>query len=152
VKTSLSTFAALVVCTVISFAQAGGGPLIRHKAPTDRALDLPADTLKAEFLDMAKAKRITTRLIEAGEWSLNARHIVGTEGGQVHKSIIELYFIQEGSATLVTGRKIVDKQIVGGVERVVKPGDIIYIPPTIPHGFKNSPGISYVNIHFGGHD
>ena len=50
------------------------------------------------------------------------------------------------------GGKIVDKAIQGGVERMVKAGDTIFIPPGVPHGFKNATGIAYLNIHFGGLD
>ena len=101
---------------------------------------------------MAAKKRTTTRMIEGGSYSLNARYLTGTEPAQIHKSIIELYFIKEGTATLVTGGKIVEKVIQGGVERAVKAGDTVFIPPGVPHGFKNATGISYLNIHFGGTD
>ena len=47
----------LTLCTAVALAQGGGGGqgggiLIRHQAPTDRALDFPLATLQAEFADM----------------------------------------------------------------------------------------------------
>ena len=147
----------LTLCTAVVLAQTGGGGrgsgiLIRHQAPTDRALDFPLATLQAEFADMIARKRVTTRLLEGGEYSMNARHLVGSEAAQVHKSIIELYFVRDGSATLVTGGAIVDNAIRGGVQRVIKPGDVIFIPPGVPHVIRDTAGISYLNIHFGGTD
>ena len=155
-KIGLSGTVLLVLCSVAAFAQTGGGrgvgPLIRHQAPTDRALDFQLAALQAEFADMKAQKRITTRLMEGGTYSLNARYLVGTEAPQFHKSIIEFYFIQDGTGTLVTGGSIVDNAIRGGVERAVKAGDVIFIPPGVPHGFSDAKTLSYLNIHFGGTD
>ena len=157
VRTRLLGAVVLTLCAVVAFAQAGGGGqggarVVRHQAPTDRALDFPLATLQAEFADMAAQKLITTRLLEGGTYSLNTRRIVGSETALVHKSIIEFYFVREGTATLVTGGTIADGTIRGGVERVVKAGDVVFIPPGVPHGIRDTTGISYLNIHFGGTD
>ena len=155
IKIRLSGTVLLVLCAVVAFAQTGGGrgggPLVRHQAPTDRALDFPLRTLQAEFADMKAQKRLTTRLLEGGAYSLNARYQVGAEAPRVHKSIIEFYVVEGGAATLVTG-SIVDNVIRGGVERAVKAGDVIFIPPGVPHGFNDAKALSYLNIHFGGTD
>ena len=106
-KIGLFGIVVLTLCTVVALAQAGGGGLlIRHQAPADRALDFPLATLQAEFADMMANKRVTTRLLEGGAYSMNARYLVGSETVQVHKSIIEIYFVRDGSATLVTGGAI----------------------------------------------
>ena len=42
--------------------------------------------------------------------------------------------------------------IRGGVQRVIKPGDVIFIPPGVPRVIRDTAGISYLNIHFGGTD
>ena len=153
-KLGLSGTVLLVLCSVVALAQTGGGqaggPLIRHQAPTDKALDFQLATLQAEFADMKAQKRITTRLLEGGTYSLNARYQVGSEAARAHKSIIEFYFVQEGTGTLVTGGSIVDNAIRGGVARAVKTGDVIFIPPGVPHGFSEAKALSYLNIHFGG--
>jgi mannose-6-phosphate isomerase-like protein (cupin superfamily) len=136
----------------VAIAQTGrgqAGNLVRHRAPTDRALDFPLATIQAEFADMIAQKRVTTRLMEGGTYSLNARYIVGTETAQLHKSILEFYFVREGSATLVTGGTIVDGAIRGGVARPIKAGDVVFIPPGVPHGIRDSAGLSYLNVHYG---
>ena len=155
-KMTLSGAVLLVLCAVVAFAQTGGGrgggPLVRHRAPTDKALDFPLGTLQAEFADMKAQKRATTRLLEGGAYSLNARHQVGAEAPRIHKSIVELYIVQDGAGTLVTGGSIVGEAIRGGVERVVKAGDVIFIPPGVPHAFREAKALSYLNVHFGGTD
>jgi mannose-6-phosphate isomerase-like protein (cupin superfamily) len=146
----------LIALTVL--AQTGGpqaqgsGILVRHRAPTDRTLDFPLVTLQAEFNDMKAQKRASTRLLEGGTYSMNARYLTSSEAAQVHKTITEFYFVRDGSATLVTGGTIVNQAIRGGVERVIKPGDVVFIPPGVPHAIRDTTGISYLNIHFGGTD
>ncbi len=118
----------LILCTAAALGQTGGGGrmLVRHHAPADQSLDFPLATLQAEFADMMAQKRLTTRMLEGGTYSMNARYLVGSEAAQVHKSIVRSsYFIREGSATLVTGGTIVDKAVRGGVERAVKPGEML---------------------------
>ena len=156
-KVGLFGAVALTLCTAAGLAQTGGGGqgsgiLVRHRAPTDRAFDFPLATLQAEFADMKAQKRASTRMLEGGAYSMNARYLVGTEPAQVHKSITEFYFVRDGAATLVTGGTIVDKAIRGGVERVIKAGDVVFIPSGVPHAIRDSAGIAYLNIHFGGTD
>jgi mannose-6-phosphate isomerase-like protein (cupin superfamily) len=130
----------------------GSGILVRHQAPTDHALDFQLAALQAEFAEMKAQKRASTRLIEGGTFSMNARYLTGAEAAQIHKTIIELYFVREGTATLVTGGTIMNKTIRGGVERVIKPGDAVFIPAGVPHMIRETTGISYLNVHFGGTD
>ena len=130
----------------------GASILVRHRAPTDRALDFQLATLQAEFADMKAQKRASTRLVEGGSYSMNARYLTGAEPAQFHKTITEFYFVRDGSATLVTGGTIVNNAIRGGVERVITPGDVVFIPPGLPHMIRETTGISYLNIHFGGTD
>jgi mannose-6-phosphate isomerase-like protein (cupin superfamily) len=158
-KIGLLGTVALTLCTALALAQTGGGAqaqgsgiLVRHRAPADRALDFPLAELQAEFADMKGQKRASTRLVEGGTYSMNARYLTGAEAAQVHKTITEFYFVRDGSATLVTGAAIVNQAIRGGVERVIKPGDVVFIPPGVPHAIRETTGISYLNIHFGGTD
>ena len=95
---------------------------------------------------MMAQKRASTRLLEGGAYDLNARYLVGAEPPQLHKSLTEFYFVREGSATLVTGGTIVDNAIRGGVERVIKAGDVVFIPAGVPHGIRATAGISYLNV------
>jgi mannose-6-phosphate isomerase-like protein (cupin superfamily) len=130
----------------------GSGILVRHTAPSDRALDFQLAALQAEFADMKAQKRASTRLVEGGTFSMNARYLTGSEAAQIHKTITEFYFVRDGSATLVTGGSIANGAIRGGVERMITPGDVVFIPPGVPHMIRVTTGISYLNIHFGGTD
>jgi AraC-like ligand binding domain len=68
--------------------------------------------------------------------------------------------VREGSGIVATGGTLVDPKpgattgdfsgsaIRGGVEREIKAGDLVFIPPGVPHGIKQSNGITYLNIRF----
>ena len=78
----------------------------------------------------------------------------------MHPRTTDVYVVREGSGTLVTGGQIVDEQgepvdgtrgaaIRGGSERVIGVGDVIYIPPAgVPHGIRDTEGITWFNIRF----
>jgi mannose-6-phosphate isomerase-like protein (cupin superfamily) len=141
----------LVLCAADLFGQTASTNPVRHRAPTDKALDIPLAALQAEFAALQAERRDSTRLIEGGAYSLNARYLnAGEIRDLVHKDIVELYFVREGSGTLVTGGKIVNNKIQGGTVRVVKAGDVVFIPPGVPHGFSTTSGISWLNVHFAG--
>ena len=77
-----------------------------------------------------------------------------------HGRITEVWVVREGMAVLSTGRRIVDavagsgpgdfrgSAIEGGVERIIKAGDLVYIPTGVPHGIKETESIVYLNIRF----
>ena len=42
--------------------------------------------------------------------------------------------------------------ISGGNERIVKAGDVVFIPPGVPHGMKQTESFTYLNIRFEARD
>ncbi len=153
------------LCGVLAFGQArggqaqGGGTYILQKAPTDKAVDFPLEWLQKEFKDMDAAKRQTTRMLEGGAYNVNIRRLTGGETALIHPRTADVWVVQDGSGTLVTGGTLVDANgqpvqgqsaaaIRGGVERVIKTGDLIFIPAGVPHGIKDSKSITWLNIRF----
>ena len=69
-----------------------------------------------------------------------------------HEGVTDVHYIFQGSATMVVGGEIVDKTSVrapgeyngnairGGKEIRVKAGDIVSIPPNVPHSATPNPG------------
>lgn len=69
---------------------------------------------------------------------------------EVHTQDADIIYVQEGSATFVTGGTVVDpkpietneirgKQINGGETRTITKGDVIIVPAGTPHWFKEVP-------------
>jgi hypothetical protein len=68
--------------------------------------------------------------------------------------------VSAGSATAVTGGQLLEVKkrpnsddaagtsIKGGVEQALKAGDVLYVPPGVPHGFKDIKGFRAFLIRF----
>jgi mannose-6-phosphate isomerase-like protein (cupin superfamily) len=153
---SLVIGAASVLIAVGAFAQTANAP----KAPTDRAMDVKDTELDATVKDLIANKLITKRMIEGGTFSVNVRHISGAETALQHGKITEVWVVRDGSGIVATGGTLVEPKpgngpgelsgasIKGGVERTIKAGDLVFIPPGVPHGIKESKAITYLNIRF----
>jgi len=137
-------------------AQTAGAP----PAPKDKAMDLPLAALEAVAKDITAKGLITQRVLEGGVFSINVRHISGSETALQHGRITEVWVVRDGSGIVATGGTLVDAKpgaaagefsgsaIRGGVEREIKAGDLVFIPPGVPHGIKQSKSITYLNIRF----
>ena len=157
----------IAVCSVIGIAFGGAiaigqqatGPTVRQAAPTDKAVDFPLAEIEATFKEMDAKKLATMRLLEGGRYNVNIRRLIGSESALVHSKTADVWVVREGSGTLVTGGTLVDPKvnangdlsgsaIQGGVERVIKTGDVVFIPAGVPHGVKESKSITWLNIRF----
>ena len=133
--------------------------LIREEAPTDRAVGFSLSELEENFREMDAAAISTLRLLEGGTHNVNIRRIRGGETALIHPVTVDVWVVQEGSGTLVTGGRLVDENgaavtgqrgaaIRGGVTRVIGPGDVVFIPAGVPHGVRDTDGITWLNIRF----
>jgi mannose-6-phosphate isomerase-like protein (cupin superfamily) len=131
---------------------------IRQQAPADRAADFPLAEIEAIVEEMDAEQRQTVRLLEGGSYNVNIRRIRGGETALMHPRTIDVWVVREGSGTLVTGGQIVDENgepveqrgaaIRGGEEREIDVGDLIFIPAGVPHGIRETDGITWFNIRF----
>jgi mannose-6-phosphate isomerase-like protein (cupin superfamily) len=149
---------ALAISSALALAQAP--PLTGPAAPMDKAVDFSLADLEAVARALPAKGLITQRVLDGGSYSINVRHIAGAETALVHAKITEVWVVRDGSGTVATGGSLVDpkpgamdgelsgRAIRGGVERVIRPGDLVFIPPGVPHGIKESKGITYLNIRF----
>jgi mannose-6-phosphate isomerase-like protein (cupin superfamily) len=154
-----------VAAAVAGRAWAGGvqapvrGPSVRMQAPVDRAADFPLSDLQATYKDMDARKLLTMRLVEGGKYNVNIRRLTSPERPLVHPKTADVWVVTEGSGTLVTGGELVGSNrtatgdlngasIRGGLERVIKTGDLVFIPAGLPHGVRDTSGITWLNIRF----
>lgn len=72
-------------------------------------------------------------------------------GSEVHAQWADIWYVQGGKATLVTGGKVVDgvttapgetrgKAVAGGEERELKGGEVLVIPAGVPHWISKIEG------------
>lgn len=128
---------------------AAGQTVILERAPTDRAVAIPKETLARYFADMDGRKLQTLRMLEGGKYNVNIRRITNAETALVHPTTIDLWVVLEGSGTLTTGGTIQNGKIVGGQSHTIRAGDVEFIPATVPHGVSGVQGsITWLNIRW----
>ena len=136
---------------------------IPREATGDQAVVLEGSDLQSALAALRSGELSSGRILEGRDvFSVTMLHRTAPTA-TIHGTLSDLYIVQEGSATLVTGGALVDPQpaarpgdqrgssIRGGVERVIGPGDVVFIPPGMAHGFRDFPdsgSITYLNIHF----
>ena len=140
-----------------------GQAAIPREATDDQAVVLKGSDLESALAALRNGELASGRILEGGDvFSVTMLHRTAPTA-TVHGTLSDLYVVQEGSATLVTGGSLVDPQpanrpgdqrgsaIRGGTERVIGPGDVVFIPPGMAHGFRDfadAGSITYLNIHF----
>jgi len=154
---------ATVCCAVVVIGQ---GQVDRPFVPDKDNIPPTTDVriFNAAGLQGAIKANQTGRILEGNElYSLNLLHRTG-EDVTVHGSVVDLYFIQEGSALLEHGGTALDLKpgggragdmrgsaIKGGTRTVVRKGDVVFIPPGVPHRFvAGESDVWYLNAHFPG--
>ena len=154
-RTVFSVLAVGALCVLATASSAQSGRLFLDEAPLDKAVDFPKEKLEAYFAKMSKEQIGVVRLLEGGLYNVNIRHVENRTPDaydtEFHEDTIDVWVIQEGGGTLVTGGEEVDGKHRGGIERQVKVGDVIFIPAGIYHGMKETRSITWLNIRFPEH-
>jgi len=139
---------ALVSAAALQQAPAAQAP----PAPTDKAAYWANTDIQNIWKDLETRQVLNQRVMEGGSYSLNIRIVKEGDAPLVHAKSSDLWIVQAGSATAITGGKLVNGKkrpnvddeagdsIAGGIEKPLKPGDVLYVPPSVPHGFKDVKG------------
>jgi mannose-6-phosphate isomerase-like protein (cupin superfamily) len=143
------TLAMLLSLSAAVAAQAPAGP-----TPTDRT---KATHFSAADLQAALAKLPTdrpassVRVFSLTPYNVNVeRRLPQAQGASLHEAQAELFYVIDGTATMLTGGKMVDptrngtnlsaKAIDGGVRQVLNKGDFFIVPSGVPHQFVDLTG------------
>ena len=149
----MRVLAAASVCLMLSipaFAQRGAPP-----PPTDRtkASYFTAAELEAAIAKLPKDRaNSSVRVFTLAPYTVNIEHRQPmAQGASVHADEGELFYVLEGSASFLTGGKLVGdpaKTIEGGVTTKFNKGDWIMVPSGVPHQFIDikSP-ITILSLH-----
>jgi mannose-6-phosphate isomerase-like protein (cupin superfamily) len=122
------------------------------------AQDAPKQTTYVDQATVAEAFSKGGRLAAGPDYSASGARRTGPGQVEVHEKETDIFYITEGSATFVTGGKMIGGQlskagqwlgtnIEGGTVHQLKKGDFITIPAGTPHWFKEVPAsISYYMV------
>jgi mannose-6-phosphate isomerase-like protein (cupin superfamily) len=154
---------------MVAYSQPGGqAPAeISHgqkapDAPTDKTAFWSSDDIQARWKDNELRKVTNSRLFNGPmNESANVRIVIEGDGPLVHPKTADLWIVEAGTATAVTDGEAVGpivpsgqpgdlraKSITNPIERKVHAGDILYVPPGVPHYFKDINGFRAFLIRF----
>lgn len=130
-------------------ADATAATAVTATAATDRATFFSNAQFQSIWQDLEKRQVINQRVVEGGRYSINVRIVKPTDAPLVHAGSADVWVVTAGSATAVTGGKLLNPvqrpngddiagtAIEGGSEKPVATGDMVFVPPGVPHGFRN---------------
>ncbi|HXV61585.1 MAG TPA: heme-binding protein [Vicinamibacteria bacterium] len=112
---------------------------------SDEIFYLESDKVRAAFQKGAP-------LIELSDYKVHASHRDKGGESEIHQKETDIIYVLDGSATFVTGGKVVDGRttapgeirgagIEGGTTRRLTKGDVIIVPQGTPHWFKEVDGV-----------
>ena len=157
----------LTLSQAIAFSQSG---------PPKQAIDITDSDVKEVLKHAPPAVDQQLRVVDMGKYNLAVGIIHrgksndrpdGTVTGIAHHQQTETYIIVSGTGTLVTGGTMIDPKEISkdseaykvlngpsvngtvkdGVARVVKPGDIVIIPPDVFHGWTGiADHVDYLSV------
>jgi mannose-6-phosphate isomerase-like protein (cupin superfamily) len=147
----------LTVSFMLPAALALGAAHAAAQSPPPPAVDVTAEAIKA-FIDKLPQDRVSDlpiRVTDVGGYKVGVYGVFRPKASvqqaiRHETTVTEIYYMLEGSGTLVTGGRIVDEKsagpspntkrlnfrgsrIEGGVSRRIGPGDVVIIPGRLPH-------------------
>jgi mannose-6-phosphate isomerase-like protein (cupin superfamily) len=134
----------------------------QQPAPEPKTYSSAADV--AALLAKAEAERkdqplISERILQLAPYNVNLEYRASVGPAAVHETEAEFFYVIDGSATMMTGGKLVNETrtnasnltgtaIEGGTSRVVAKGDFIIVPEKTPHWFSTINGtIVLMTLH-----
>jgi mannose-6-phosphate isomerase-like protein (cupin superfamily) len=136
---------ALVGLSTLIYAQGGGqrggapAPAV-PKLATDKTMFWPAADIERRWKENEALKRNNSRLFDGPtNISANVRIVAGEDPPLVHETTADLWIVTAGTAVARTDGKLVTSgstsSINNATERPVHAGDVLYVPPGVPHHF-----------------
>jgi mannose-6-phosphate isomerase-like protein (cupin superfamily) len=143
--------------TVASLALviAAGAAWSQQPAPATKTYSSAADVVA--LIAKAKAEHkdgqplVVERILQLAPYGANLEYRASVGAASVHEKEAELFYVIDGSATLVTGGKLVNEKrtnaenltgtgIEGGKSQAVAKGDFIIVPENTPHWYSSIEG------------
>jgi mannose-6-phosphate isomerase-like protein (cupin superfamily) len=132
----------LALATSASAQAPAATPTDRTKASVFTAADLAAALAKLPSDRPSSAVRV----FSLAPYNVNVeRRLARPQGASLHEAQAELFYVIEGSATLLTGGTLVaptrngtnlqGSGIEGGVRQTFSKGDFLIVPSGVPHQF-----------------
>lgn len=114
--------------------------------------DVTKLTAKSKAERKGEQPTVAQPMLELGGYNGHMEYRAAVGNAAVHEKEAELFYVIDGSATLVTGGKLVNEKradganlngsaIAGGTPREIAKGDWILVPENTPHQFNPIHGV-----------
>jgi mannose-6-phosphate isomerase-like protein (cupin superfamily) len=131
-------------------------------APTDKGVSWTMAEMKAVGQELASSKETTHRFFGEKGYNMEVRRLVGPQPILQHGKKSDFMVIQDGEGTFMSGGELVNGKaggedqgdmrgdsIRGGVSKVLKAGDVMFVPAGAPHGFvETKDHVTFVMVRF----
>ncbi len=131
--------------------------------PAPQSAQMPTKTFTSaaeltSLIAKAKSERkdgqstVTEPMLELGSYNGHLEYRASVGPAAVHETEAEIFYVIDGSATMVTGGKLINETrpnptnlsgtgIEGGTSRTIAKGDFILVPEKTPHTFSSIDGV-----------
>ncbi len=148
--------AVLVLLSGSGFAQQReGGGRGTPPPPTDptKGTVMTAAELNAALAKLGTDRpNASVRVFTLAPYTVNVEHrSAQPQVASVHEAEAELFYVVDGSATMITGGKLMpdNKGIEGGTPTKLNKGDFFMVPKGVPHWFSqiDAPVLNIMSFH-----
>lgn len=152
------TFVTILIASSAS-AQQPASPAAANSRTMVSAADVNALIAKAKAERKDNQALLAQSMIQLAPYNVSLEYRAAVANAAVHETEAELFYVIDGSATLVTGGKLTNENrtnaanltgsgIEGGVTRRVAKGDFIMVPEGTPHWFSAIDGtVVLMSLH-----
>ena len=149
----------VILTASAAFAQQPPAPAAAAASRTMvSASDVTALIAKAKAERKGDQALLAQSMIQLAPYNVSLEYRAAVANAAVHETEAELFYVIDGSATLVTGGKLTNENrtnaanlsgsgIEGGVSRRVAKGDFIMVPEGTPHWFSAIDGTVVLMSH-----
>ena len=145
--------------TIVTLLAAASSALVAQQPKTfASAADVQALAEKAKQTRKADQPTFSQPILQLSPYSANLESRTAVGPASIHEKEAEMFYVIEGSATLVTGGKLVNEKrtgdnlsgtaVEGGTARQVARGDFVMVPENTAHWFSKIDGtLQLMSLH-----
>jgi mannose-6-phosphate isomerase-like protein (cupin superfamily) len=149
----------VVAMAQYALAQAGGRSASAAMKTFTSSSEIQAMIARAKSERKENQPLVTQPILQLAPYRASLEYRASVGPAAVHEKEAELFYVIDGSATLVTGGKLVNEKrtnaenltgtgIEGGNSRAVAKGDFVIVPENTPHWFSSINGtIVLMSMH-----
>ena len=151
----MRAIAIILTLTLAALAAMAQQPAAGAMKTFSSSSDVQALIAKAKSERKGDAPVVAERILQLAPYNANLEYRAAVGPAAVHEKDAEMFYVIDGSATMVTGGKLVNEKrnnadnlggtgIEGGQSRQISKGDFIFVPEKTAHWFSQINGVLVV--------